>query len=674
MIIAGDNHIAVNNCNSAQVYHNTTGGTGVGVYLAGTNNNITLLNNIFHSQLNVAFRSVQQILNLTLDNNIYYRANAGTLAEYIGNHADLAAWKTAQPTLNVNSLQGNVNFVSNSDLHVIGQLANNVGLNLANITSDFDGETRPMAPSTIVDIGADEFTPKVLDATVTAFYEPIFNCGNTSTSVSVVVRNLGSATISTLPVTVLATGGLTATLSSNFSVSLPFGAIDTLLVGTLNTANLTAPVTLTAFAQLSNDEDNGNDTLVRQLYFIPTQPQPLPAAVVCPTATTDTLFATPLPGVTYGWFASQSATTPVDTGNAFGYNPMLQTDWYLGYAPLALDVLSTSTNLANNYNGGVMFNIQAKKNIAIDSISVVSGYPMGTNFLFEVYYIANSLVSGNEQDPNPWILHETITATSTGIPQRLALTTPLTIAAGTHYAMYLAYPCYAVPVTTTTPQVFSNSSLIITPGNALLSKFNYTIPNKQFSGSIYTHEIECSTTRTLVQTQFNPDTAFASFTTQVSQPNKVDVNASASNGQLVNWLFGDGGSATGAIATHIYTTGGSYTILCTVTDTVCNTVDTATFTVQMTIGIDENELANRVNIYPNPSTGIFMVSLNMPQQQDEVGVEVLDALGRTVQKTTVVANGNTTEFTLNLTEQPTGLYMVRLHFGHAVVVKKVTKQ
>jgi len=107
---------------------------------------------------------------------------------------------------------------------------------------------------------------------------------------------------------------------------------------------------------------------------------------------------------------------------------------------------------------------------------------------------------------------------------------------------------------------------------------------------------------------------------------------------------------------------------------VCNTVDTATFTVQMTIGIDENELANRINIYPNPSTGIFTVSVNMPQQQDEVGVEVLDALGRTVQKTTVVASGSTTEFTLNLTEQPTGLYMVRLHFGNAVVVKKVTKQ
>jgi chitodextrinase len=672
MIKAASDNISASSCVNLNVYHNTTAGNGIGLYMSGTNSTVSVLNNIFQSGASVAFQATNIVSNFTLNYNIYHRTSPGNIAAYQGNHADLAAWKTAFPALNVNSLQGNPNFISGSDLHVIGSLANNVGFNIPAITTDFDGDTRPMAPSTTVDIGADEYTPKVLDAALISLYEPMINCGGTATSVSVIVKNQGSATITSLPVSVIASGGLTATLSSTFSVNVPFGGTDTLTIGTLNTSALTAPVTLTAYTQLVSDEDVSNDTLVKTINFVPVQPKAETTPAVCVNATVDTLQALPLPGITYGWFASQSAITPADTGNAFGYDPSVQSSWYLGYVPLAFDQLYTTTNLASSNNGGVMFNVEAKKNVAIDSFAFSTSYPLGSNFLFEVYYIANGTPLGNELDMSKWTFHESITATSTGgIAQTMALTTPINIPQGSSYAIYLNYPSYTVPVTPLQPQVYSNSSIEITPANALLAKFTYNLPNRGFSGTIFTHENGCSTTKTLVQTLFNTDTAVASFTTAVSQPNKVDVDANASQGQLVDWDFGDGTSASGKIATHTYTNGGSYTILCTVTDTVCGTTDTATFKVQMTIGIDENALANAISIYPNPSNGVFNISF--AKAANTATLEVVNAVGQVIETLKLKDVSANDTHPIDLSRQPSGIYFVRIVADEAIAVKKITK-
>ncbi len=670
MLIASGYGLSFSGCNNLNVYHNTASGNGIACYFSGTSNLVDVRNNIFSSNVNLAFSSQNAIANLTLNYNIYNRLNTGTLALYVVTYSDLATWKTGQPTLNINSLQGNPNFVSGTDLHVYGQLANNAGVNIATVTADFDGDTRPLAPSTTVDIGADEYTPKLIDASVLALYEPIFNCGSTSTNVSVIVKNFGATTITSLPVTVMVSGGLTANLSGTYTVNLPFGAVDTIAVGTINTSNLSSAVTFTAYPALVNDEDSSNDTLVRAIEFIPVQPVAGPQIAVCKTATADTLSALPIAGVTYGWFASQAATTPVDTGNTFAYGPNAQSSWYLGYAPLAFDQLLTSNSLANSHNGGIMFNVEAKKNVAIDSINVVSAFPPNTNFNLEVYYIVNSTVAGNQLTPSNWVLHETQIVTGLGFGQNIALNTPINIPQGATYAIYLFYPSYTVEVSSTQPQVYSNSSIKVTPGNALLGKFYYTIPDQQFSGTIYTHETSCSTNRTLVQTQFRTDTAVASFTTAISQPNKVDVDASASQGQLVEWNFGDGTTATGTLATHFYTAGGTYVITCVVTDTDCGTVDTSYFTVQMAIGVDENALANSVTVYPNPSQGVFNLRMNVAGTTD-VTLVVVDARGKTIESRQITDGGN--DIQIDLSGHPSGLYFAQLQIGNQLVVKKLSK-
>lgn len=91
----------------------------------------------------------------TLDYNVYNGVsnpfeNAGT------QYGSLSSWQTAT-SFDANSYFGDPIFASSTDLHVLGSLADGAGNNAVGVNVDIDGDTRPLAPSTTVDIGADEF-------------------------------------------------------------------------------------------------------------------------------------------------------------------------------------------------------------------------------------------------------------------------------------------------------------------------------------------------------------------------------------------------------------------------------------------------------------------------------------------------------------------------------------
>lgn len=93
----------------------------------------------------------------TLDYNVYYGTNATPFRWGSTNHT-LATWQVA--TLkDLNSVEGDPLFLGSNDLHVAGTIANDMGDNTAGVTSDIDGDVRPASGSTVVDAGADEYTP-----------------------------------------------------------------------------------------------------------------------------------------------------------------------------------------------------------------------------------------------------------------------------------------------------------------------------------------------------------------------------------------------------------------------------------------------------------------------------------------------------------------------------------
>jgi hypothetical protein len=85
--------------------------------------------------------------------------------------------------------------------------------------------------------------------------------------------------------------------------------------------------------------------------------------------------------------------------------------------------------------------------------------------------------------------------------------------------------------------------------------------------------------------------------------------------------------------------------------------------------INENKVSNTnlsVSVYPNPTNGEFNVQIN---NADNSVIEVINALGKTVLK--LNANGNVTN--IDLTNQPKGVYFVKVVSGDLMEVKRVIK-
>ncbi|MBL4708935.1 MAG: T9SS type A sorting domain-containing protein [Flavobacteriales bacterium] len=159
MIIGGDDGLYLDDIEEIDVFHNSTFAEDYGIYI-NDDVNLDIRNNIFSSNSDYAIDIVDQPTTLMLDYNLYNTLGS-SVARVSGTlYADLPAFITGLPTLNIKSIEGDPNYNSpTSDLHVSGVLANNVGDSTVRVLFDYDGDSRPMAPSTIVDIGADEYIP-----------------------------------------------------------------------------------------------------------------------------------------------------------------------------------------------------------------------------------------------------------------------------------------------------------------------------------------------------------------------------------------------------------------------------------------------------------------------------------------------------------------------------------
>src|SRR6185437_15574392 len=76
-----------------------------------------------------------------------------------------------------------------------------------------------------------------------------------------------------------------------------------------------------------------------------------------------------------------------------------------------------------------------------------------------------------------------------------------------------------------------------------------------------------------------------------------------------------------------------------------------------------------VNVYPNPSNGVFQIQANSHQLMANSCIEVYNMLGEKV-----YSNYQITEFSnfqINLSNQPAGIYMLQCNVGNQVFIKKL---
>jgi len=183
--------IYLNRAEYYNIFHNTVNITTTeregtyGLYnYSGTGNN--LINNIFANSgegYAIYINSASEIASSDY-NNFYTKGD--NLAKLTDDQVDLAAWQNASG-FDANSLSIDPRFISDTDLHVREIALYNAGSTLPSLTVDVDGEPRDANP----DIGADEFTPALNDASAFEVANPVMPFQSGEQMVSVVLKNSG---------------------------------------------------------------------------------------------------------------------------------------------------------------------------------------------------------------------------------------------------------------------------------------------------------------------------------------------------------------------------------------------------------------------------------------------------------------------------------------------------
>ncbi|HKC68295.1 MAG TPA: PKD domain-containing protein [Bacteroidia bacterium] len=156
------------------------------------------------------------------------------------------------------------------------------------------------------------------------------------------------------------------------------------------------------------------------------------------------------------------------------------------------------------------------------------------------------------------------------------------------------------------------------------------------------------------------------------------------------WSWGDGSSSTGLYPTHTYTAAGHYNICVTAiascgdSSTVCqndslfrtnasSSIISVTVVNASTTGIKTNTKENtQISIYPNPSLGVFTLSLtNVTAGAEKAQINITNILGDVVYSSTEQVSNNTVTKQFDLQNMANGAYFIKVNMGNQISTSKI---
>ena len=505
------------------------------------------------------------------------------------------------------------------------------------------------------------------DIKLNQLYVDVNTCGDSATAVYAVVENKGMFDAIGFPVNTDVTGGLSATLSATYSDTLSVGESDSIMVGTFNSYAGGVGVNIVGYSQLANDQYGTNDSIaINNVGYI--GPNPLVQAndTICLTDAYGVLYAEPIAGLRYGWYASTTDTVPTHIGDSLIVANPGQKTWYLGYEdPLAF-IDNGGIGSFGNGGDGHTFSVLPNENLTITGFDVQMYTAAGTSVDVVVSYIQDTADATNSLIDSLWTLNDTVTVLSAGNGQAtyVGLLNPLSFNQGTMYGIKfeeIGGDIYAHQSFGTPPQVYASYpeadiywGYEYYPGTSTI--FYSRVPH----GKIYIDAGDaCSDSLVPVSIEIYADTAQADFNFTIGADGySVFFDATSSVGNVYTWDFGDGTTGSGDTITHVFADSVDvYAICLFVDDTVCMTTDMYCDGLVTTVGIEEGVLSSNIELFPNPTTGNFSVVFNTSIESNYT-IEVVDSRGRKISSMSGTSSygDNTISFD---TELSNGVYLVR---------------
>lgn len=157
----------------------------------------------------------------------------------------------------------------------------------------------------------------------------------------------------------------------------------------------------------------------------------------------------------------------------------------------------------------------------------------------------------------------------------------------------------------------------------------------------------CTDTATVFLRNVTPVIAISGNTTICNGEN---VSLTASGASAYNWSTA---ASTAAITTHpIITT--TYSVTGTSND--CSATASKTITVFDCTGIEDFDVSNGINIYPNPNSGKFIISKDDISLLSKPEIIIYDLLGNTVSSLKL----SSAQIEIDLSVQPKGIYSIKI--------------
>jgi hypothetical protein len=137
--------------------------------------------------------------------------------------------------------------------------------------------------------------------------------------------------------------------------------------------------------------------------------------------------------------------------------------------------------------------------------------------------------------------------------------------------------------------------------------------------------------------------------------------------RVYDWHMGDGNTYNTVNVTHTYTQGGIYDV----TLYALNACGIDSFKIQVLTAAEAlSDALQGMELYPNPSDGIFTLRLNMPSSEI-LKFTVTDITGKLVYQAEETAGIGVYDRMIDLRSVTPGVYMMQLKGGDAAVYRKL---